>query len=277
MTDLGELADRIREGLSARGVRVMEAIFAAEPAISLDEESTTVDDLIELVSASFTPLATITTTRLDRDELEEAVEASAGPLDPEVIRIFDDQVGDVDTVGVYWIHGAVTLAYYAAADWRGRLNQLLVVNEIDRRERFDKERSAKEARTTHLVDQLEAHPEFRAASINTRRAVGSALVESLLDVDDEVLRSRVVARASIRAQDNAIATYMTLQGRFAELAAELAATDLWTSRGSRVADRDSAARSFLISEADGYGPTVHDVTALRVAADGIARSQRGTP
>jgi len=267
--DIRDIADRVRQALAARNVRVLDAYFTLDPAVTLDAETTTVDELVDVIAESFTPFASVNVTRLERDELDAAVEANGDLLRAEAIAIFNEHIGDADTVGVYWLHGAVPLSYFAAAPWRFRLNQLLEVSELDHRLQIDAERDKEDARLTHLIDQLEANPDFRGASINTRRAVGTNLVESLLDVQDEGLRYRVVARASIKAQDNATSTYMRLRGQFPELAAELVETEMWRTSNRRVADRDNAARQFLVSKADGYGPTIQDVTTLRVTADGI--------
>lgn len=270
MNDIEALAEEIRDALGAKNVRVLDAEFSGDSVAILDGDTVTVEALAEIIAESFTPFATVISSTLEPSELDELLESEGEEVAPEdAQRIMDEHAGETDMVGVYWLHSGARLGYIVVASWRREFESIMGAWKLGQRARYYDEQSREAARITHLADQLEADPAYRAANAQERRIVGTAFVEPLVAGDDYAagITRAVLELAGRKAREAATAAYLPLREDFYALAEELIETATWRTSNARASERDDAARQFLLNRTDGYAPTSDDVKKLRLAAE----------
>ncbi len=248
----------------------MEAAFPGEPTVVFQQETTSVDELLDLAQHAFAPFVSLTVSRLDPSELIESWDAEdeANPdLPAQLLSLWQERAGQIDGVFVQWIASGAVYLYLAVPAWKGELEEL--------RENWSEEKHAQRTdlyravriRITRLAEELECEPEYRSGTLHSRGSIGKALLEpKLQSTDDPYMVTQILSEASRLVRDNAGAEYSKLMGQMDELALKLRATRAWqevyTAR-----DRAAAARNFLIEQSGGYSPSTDMVSRLRRLAE----------
>jgi hypothetical protein len=270
MDELEEVVQQLTIGARQRELRILEAVFPVEPTVVLRYETTAIDEALDLAQYVFAPFLSIDVSRLAASDLSEDwdpdIESASVPP-PELLRRWEEHDGQIDGVFVRWLASGSVYLYMAVPAWKLELNEL--------REEWSEEQDAQRVdgmrahyiRITHLAERLEREPTYRAATPQSRRSIGKAILGPLLrSGEGSVMELFVLKEASRLVRDNAAEAYALILDRIDELAAELRTTDSWTA-AYRVADRVAAVRSFLIDRTGGYAPAGMVVDQLRRAAE----------
>lgn len=270
MSDIDDLLARVQVGAEKRGIRVLDAAFPTEPTVVFDESTTSVEDALDVAQAQFATFLSVDVTTLDHAEIEDLWDEEdpleSGPP-PKVQRIFEEHEGDSDGLFLRWLANGAVFLYVAVPEWRIELNVLLEAEQVAQTLRRVDERLAHRIRVTHLADQIEGDPAFRAGNAQTRRSIGRTLLAPLLKSDEDARFVQFVLDNATRlARDNSIAVYSELVGSVDELATELRLGDAWQAARTS-SERTKAARDLLESRADGYAPAVALVESLRRTAE----------
>jgi hypothetical protein len=268
MDEMETLAKELRDGARQRGLRILEAAFPGDPVAILNHQTTSVADILDLAHHSFAPFITITTTYLERDDIESIVDEFGDPdeVPAEVLGAIAEHVGEADRLMVQWLSGGGLFVYLATPVWREDIDRVL--DEWRKGRAAQNDDTVKEfwIRVTHLADQLELNPAYRAANSQLRRSVGADLLEPMLRQGEGHFTVRhVLDQAGRCVRDNSAGVYAELEDRIDNLAKELRQTDAWGA-ARRAPDATAVARAFLIEQADGYAPTAEIVDRLRHAA-----------
>lgn len=267
--DFEEVLQQIRVGAQQRELRIFDAAFRDEPTVILRLETTTIDEALDLAQYVFAPFLSISTSRLTASDLTESwdqddEDPSAPP--PELMRQWEEREGQIDGVFVRWVAGGSDYLYMAIPSWKIELDEL--------REKWSEDQEAQRSdglrahyiRITHLAEQLEREPTYRAATSQSRRSIGKALLEPLLRSQEGAVTELLVLKEASRVvRDNAAEAYGPLLGQIDQLAAELRTTEEWIA-ARRAADRTAAIRRFLIDRTGGYAPAGMLIEDLRRAA-----------
>lgn len=267
MDDFEELVGNLRAGADRRGLRFLNATFPGDPAVIFHHGAILVDDVLDIAQNAFAPFLSLDVTRLDPAELLESWDPDDENTDPtppaELMERWEERAGQIDMVALQWIASGSAYLYLAVPAWKQELEDLREnwSEELDA-QRTDLSR-AHQIRVTHLAEQIERAPEYRAANNQTRPAIGKILLEPMLQSKEGNLVSFYVLKgASSMVRHNAQAEYSKLLGQMDQLAAELRMSRQWLM-ARRASDRMAAARDFLIHRSGGYAPTGALVTELR--------------
>lgn len=195
--DFEEVLQQIRVGAQQRELRVIDAAFRDEPTVILRFETTTIDEALDLAQYVFAPFLSISTSRLTASDLTESwdqddEDPSAPP--PELVRQWEEREGQIDGVFVRWVAGGSDYLYMAFPSWKIELDEL--------RERWSEDQEAQRSdglrahyiRITHLAEQLEREPTYRAATSQSRRSIGKALLEPLLRSQEGAVTELLVGK-----------------------------------------------------------------------------------
>jgi hypothetical protein len=270
MDDFEELVGDLKAGAERRGLRFLDATFPGDPAVIFHHGAISIDDVLDIAQHSFAPFLSLGVTRLDPSDLMDTWDPDEdGEQAPpaELMGRWQERAGEIDGVILQWIASGAVYLYLAVPAWKQELEELRDnwSEELDA-QRTDL-RMAYRIRITHLAEQIERAPEFRAGNNQTREAIGKALLEPMLQSDEGGPVSYLVLKeAGRQVRANAQAEYAKLLGEMDQLAAELRMTRQWL-RAKRASDRTSEARNFLMQRSGGYAPSGTMVNELRRRAE----------
>jgi hypothetical protein len=271
--DFDELVQQFRAGAEKRNLRLLEAEFPKKPDVIFRYGMTSADEVLDVAQQSFAPFVSLTVSRLDTAELieswgEKDFFSEAPPEPPaELLGLWEERAGQIDGVFVEWVGGGATYIFLAVPAWKQELEGLRDGWSEDRDAQRADEYRAVLIRITHLAEQVERDPGYRAGTLQARASIGKNVLEPMLQSDDGAyIRDQVLKEASRLVRDNSQAAYSRLTGQMDELAAELRLTRAWME-ARLVADRTAAARDFLLQRAGGYSPAVSVVNELRRLAE----------
>jgi hypothetical protein len=261
----------LKDGAERRGLRFLEATFPGDPAVIFHHGTVGVDDVLDIAQHTFAPFLSLGVGRLDSSDLLESWDPDDEDADQvppaELLESWQERAGQIDMVALQWIAGGAVYLYLAVPAWKQELEAL----RDNWSEELDAQRTdlrlAYRIRITHLAEQLERAPEFRAGNNQTREAIGKALLEPMLQSDEGGPVSYLVLKEAGRlVRENTQAEYSKLLGEMDQLAADLRLTRQWLL-ARRASDRTSEARNFLIQRSGGYSPSGAMVTELRRRAE----------
>jgi hypothetical protein len=271
MDDFEDLVGDLKAGAERRGLRFLDATFPGDPAVIFHHITVGIDDVLDIAQNSFAPFLSLSVSRLDPSDLMDTWDPDDDDADQappaEVLERWQERAGQIDGVILQWIASGAVYLYLAVPAWKQELEELRDnwSEEIDA-QRTDL-RMAYRIRITHLAEQIERAPEFRAGNNQTREAIGKTLLEPMLQSDEGGPVSYLVLKEAGRlVRANAQAEYSKLLGEMDQLAAELRMTRQWLL-ARRASDRTSEARNFLISRSGGYSPSGTMVNELRRRAE----------
>lgn len=265
MDEIEALQEQLITGAEQRSIRIVAADFA-EPSVVLIHEATSVDEVLDIVQQSFTPFISITTSYIDRDEVEAKFRGNdeGAELPTEVVRILDEHADDLARLDVFWVAAGVIFQYAATPEWWRELSAALDDREEDRRTQHADEMRAYRIRVTSLSEQLELMPEYRAATNANRGTVGKALFDDRLrgPEDGVAMEKHVLEAASKRVRANAETQYAQVDITDQALIQQLQQTESWRNANG-AQERDAATRAFLENLTGGYSPKQDMVVSLR--------------
>lgn len=271
MDDFEGLVGDLRAGAERRGLRFLEATFPGDPAVIFRYGTIGIDDVLDIAQHSFAPFLSLVVTRLDPAELLDSWdpdEDDAEQTPPaELLQRWEERAGQIDGVVLQWIASGAVYLYLAVPAWKQELLDLREnwSEELDA-QRTDLSR-AQQIRVTHLAEQIERAPEYRAGNNQSRPAIGRVLMEPMLQSNEgRIVSFFVLKEAGRMVRDNAQAEFSKLLGQMDQLAAELRMSRHWLM-ARRASDRTAVARDFLIERLDGYAPTGAMVNELRRLAE----------
>lgn len=266
MDDYEDLVSELRAGANSRGLLIIEALFPGEPTVVFQQETTSIEELLDLAQRTSAPFVSLTVTRLDPSELIESwdPEDDANPGPPAaLLGRWQKRAEQIDGIFVQWIASGAVYLYLAVPDWKQELEELrqswsddqdAQSNDLDRTIRI---------RMAHLAEQLEREPEYRSGTSQTRGPIGKALLEPMLQSNEGGYTTTLILREASRlVRDNAQGEYSKLMGRMDELAGLLRSSEAW-QRVHTTKDRTVAARNFLIKESGGYSPSGAMIDEMR--------------
>jgi len=268
--DFEDVVQELRAGADRRGLRLMEAAFPGQPTVIFRQETTSVDEVLDLAQHAFAPFLSMTISRLDPSELIESW-SSDDEEDPdppaELVRQWEERAGQIDGIFLQWIASGAAFLYVAAPTWKQELDEL--------RENWSEEKDAQRTdlaravhiRMTHLAEQLEREPDYRGGTTHTRVSIGKTLLEPMLQSNEGgYMTTLILKEASRLVRDNSQAEYSKLIGKMDELAAELRGSRNWLLAGF-ASDRTAAARHLLLRRSGGYSPSMMMINELRRLAE----------
>lgn len=270
MDDFEELVGDLKAGAERRGLRFLEATFPGDPAVIFHHGTVGLDDVLDIAQNSFAPFLSLSVSRLDPSEIMDSWDPDDdGEQAPpaQLLERWQERAGQIDGVILQWIASGAVYLYLAVPAWKQELEEL--------RDNWSEELDAQQTdlrlayriRITHLAEQVERAPEFRAGNNQTREAIGKALLEPMLESDEGGPVTYLVLREAGRlVRANAQAEYAKLLGEMDQLAAELRMSRHWLL-AHRASDRASEARNFLMQRTGGYSPSGAMVNELRRRAE----------
>jgi hypothetical protein len=268
--DFEDLVRELRAGADRRGLRLLEAVFPGEPAVIFGQETTSVDEVLDVAQHVFAPFVSVTVSRLDPSELTESwslddEQVSSPPA--ELLRRWEERSGQIDGVFVQWIASGSLYLYPAVPAWKHELEELRENWSVEQDAQRSDLAMAVHIRLTHLAEQLEREPEYRGGTTHTRGSIGKRHLESMLQSNEgSQMTFLVLKEASRLVRENAQAEYSKMLGQMDELAVELCGCRHWL--GARFAsDRTAAARNLLIKRSGGYSPPGAMINELRRLAE----------
>lgn len=271
MDDFEELVGNLRAGAERRGLRFLEASFPGDPAVIFHHGTIGPDEVLDIAQHTFAPFLSLSVGRLEASDLLESWDPEDEDVDQappaELLARWQERAGEIDMVALQWVATGSVYLFLAVPAWKTELEGLRDnwSEELDA-QRLDLSR-AHQIRVTHLAEQIERAPEYRAGNNQTRPAIGKALLEPMLQSNEGRVVSFFVLKESGRmVRDNAQAEFSKLLGRMDQLAAELRMSRHWLL-AKRASDRVAAARDFLIHRSGGYAPTGAMVNELRRLAE----------
>ena len=249
MDDFEELVGDLKAGAERRGLRFVDATLPGDPAVIFHHGTVGVDDVLDIAQHTFAPFLSLNVSRLDPSELLDSWDPDddeAGQAPPEeLLERWQEQDGQVDGVFLQWIASGAVYLYLAVPAWKQELEELRDnwSEELDA-QRTDLSR-AQQIHVTHLAEQIERAPEYRAGNNQTRPAIGKVLLEPMLQSNEgRVVSFFVLKEAGRMVRENAQAEFSKLLGQMDQLAAELRMSRHWLM-AKRASDRTVAARDFL--------------------------------
>lgn len=271
MDDFEELVGDLRAGAERRRLRFLDATFPGDPAVIFHYGTIGIDDVLDIAQHTFAPFLSLGVTRLDPSELLgswDAEDQDADQAPPaELLERWEERAGQVDGVVLQWIANGAVYLYLAVPAWKQELEDLREnwSEELDA-QRTDISRAYR-IRITHLAEQIERAPEYRAGNNQTRGSIGKSLLEPMLQSNEGGPVSYLVLKEAGRlVRENAQAEYSKLLGKMDQLAADLRMTRQWLLT-KRASDRTTEARNFLIQRSAGYAPSGAMVNELRRLAE----------
>ncbi len=271
MDDFEELVGDLKAGAERRGLRFLEATFPGDPAVIFHNGTIGIDDVLDIAQHSFAPFLSLGVTRLDPAELLDTWDPDDDDAEQtppaELLQRWEERAGQIDGVVLQWIASGAVYLYLAVPAWKQELEDLREnwSEELDA-QRTDISRAYR-IRITHLAEQIERAPEYRAGNNQSRTAIGKALLEPMLQSNEGGPVSYLVLKeAGKLVRENAQAEYSKLIGEMDQLAADLRMTRQWLM-AHRASDRTSEARNFLTQRSGGYAPSGAMVNELRRLAE----------
>lgn len=271
-------------GAAARGLRVVGARITTDPSVWFSEDTTTIDEVLDIANAMGAAFITIDDLEFDLPEFvsdegddddddddEEAIDLSRLP---KKLQAFEAHNGELSALFIRWIHHGSVYLYVAEASWLSTASDLrdawLAKGAVDRNDNL----AARRARAEELAEQLERDEAFRRANARTRKSVGAQLIARLRKAsDDSAVIDFAIGRAATNADTNSRIKYQEISERLADLARDLAATDAWKTAYQAPA-KATVTREFLIAQSGGYAPTDALTKELRDAARNLAPVMR---
>ncbi|GAB3547479.1 hypothetical protein GCM10027404_09640 [Arthrobacter tumbae] len=270
MEDFEDMVLEIRQGVERRGLRLMEAVFPGQPAVVLQYETTSVDEILDLAQHAFAPFLSLTVSRLDPSELIETwhPDDDAKPEPPpQLLNQWQERSGQIDGVFLQWIASGAVFLYHAVPSWKQELEEIQESWSEEQDAQSTNLYRASRIRITHLAEQLERDPQYRGGTTHTRVSIGKTFLEPLLQSNEGgYITTLILREASRLVRDNAQAEYSKLMGRIDELARELRASLPWQEIHT-VRDRTAVARKFLTEQSNGYAPSTAMTNELRRLAE----------
>lgn len=271
MDDFEELVGELKAGAERRGLRFLEASFPGDPAVIFHHGTIGPDDVLDIAQHTFAPFLSLSVGRLDASDLLESWDPEDEDVDQappaELLARWQERAGEIDMVALQWIASGAVYLYLAVPAWKQELEALRDnwSEELDA-QRLDLSR-AHQIRVTHLAEQIERAPEYRAGNNQTRPAIGKALLEPMLQSNEgRVVSFMVLKEAGSMVRNNARVEISKLLGQMDQLAAELRLSRHWLM-AKHASDRMIVARDFLIQRSGGYAPSGAMVTELRRLAE----------
>lgn len=261
--DLEELESLIRVGAERRGLPIMQAFLLQEPAAVFLHQDVEVDDVLDLAQRRGVPFLVLNVSRSDSMDLIAAWEGDEDSLPPaELIKEWEAREGQIDQVSLQWLDGTAHYLYRAVPAWKQALLERQAAWNEDQEEDRQQMRAASRQRIHDLTTLLEQDSAYRAGNDRTRRSIGIAFLQPLLQSKEGPETIHLVLQAAgklVRA--NADKAASNLMANFDQLAEELAQTPDWQMTTHRT-DQTAVARDFLLKKAGGYAPPKPLVTDL---------------
>lgn len=268
MEKMEALAQDIKDGAVARGLKILAAAIPGDPDVFFSHPDTGLEDVLDVALHVSAPFLILTISTLDPRRLTErpgflGETTHAGTPPEDLRRRWQERAGEIDCIFLEWIAGGTRYIFTASPEWSDELESARAAwfEELDEEE--SDATGAHWARVAELAGKLEADPDYRAGTTHTRRAIGQAFLEPLLQsTPGEKAASHLVLDAAGKlVRTNAQATYSRLLGDMDALTAELRDTAAWKAARKQYQLR-AAASDFLQERSGGYAPPTKTVEAL---------------
>jgi|GEM_PF-4119498 len=261
--DFEALETAIRAGAQSRGVPIMTARLHQDPVAAFVHGEVDVDDVLDLVQRRSVPFLVLNVSRSDTADLISTWEGENDTPPPtELLSAWEARQGQIEHISLQWLDGAVPYLYLAIPSWKQDL--------LDRQETWGEEQeedrqqmvAALRQRVHDLATRLEQDPAYRAGNNQTRRAIGTAFLQPLLQDKEGTATIRfTLDEAGMRVRTNAAKAASELIDNFRQLEKELAETPEWKAATGRP-EQTTVARDFLLKKTGGYAPPKQLVTDL---------------
>ncbi|WP_146085386.1 hypothetical protein [Rathayibacter sp. AY1E1] len=218
------LVEAIRDGATRRGLRLVEALFAAEPAVLLDLDQTPLDVALDIAAATSAPFLTLEVSHFDElEEMERFAQASPDAPIPTAIKVkIEGRAGQIKAANVRWMGWGRDYILIGIPSWATEIDDLFDSWEQLQDADEEQERETWRARISELVGTLEKRRELREAGLQQRHPVARKLVDALrVPTDEDALINHVVRRAVDVVRTNAQDRFADLEEQLADLASEL--------------------------------------------------------
>jgi hypothetical protein len=272
MENMEALVQGIKDGAAQRGLKILDALFSGDPDVLFRYPDTGPDDVLDVALHVSAPFLTLDVATLDPAELTERPgilgEATyAGPPPAGLQRRWEERSGEVDRIYLQWTAAGTTYLFAASPEWAKEL----VAARDAWFEQLDDEESdavgAHWARVAELAGKLEADPDYRGGTTHTRRAIGQAFLEPLLQSapGEKTALHQALDEAGKLVRANAQTAYSRLLSDLDTLTAEVRDTAAWKTARKQYQLR-AAASDFLQKRSGGYSPPTKTVETLVNAA-----------
>lgn len=263
MEDIEPVVHELTEGATRRGIAVIDATFPGTPAFVLDNESTTPDQALDLAQQMAAPFVSIDVTHLDAAEL---LIAQGDDLPESFERLVLQNDGKPAVITMRWIGLGSVALFVATSAWWDKLNDLSDQAEAVRKQSWSEKQETRAIRLTHLTEQIELDPRYRAANQMQRTTIGRVVLDELKSAEDDPATLRwSLERASRLVRENAVIAYTPILASLQAVAEDIPTTqDWWAARTMK--EREKVVREYLLART-GYAPSNDLVTHMaRLAA-----------
>jgi hypothetical protein len=264
MENMEALVSGINDGAASRGLKMLAATIPGDPDVLFRHPDVALDDALDVARHVSAPFLTLTVSTLDPARLTERPgflgEITHAGVPPEDLRRrWQERSGEIDCIFLEWIAAGTRYAYMAAPEWAGELE--------DARNAWFEEQDNEDsdltgalwARIAALAERLEADPGYRAGNQQTRRDIGRAFLEPLVQSSEgEFVVHKALEEAGKLVRANAQAAYGALLGDMDALIADLRDTAEWKAARKQY-QMEAAARDFLQERCGGYAPQAKTV------------------
>jgi hypothetical protein len=256
-SDLASMAARLPELAAARSLRLFDAMYMNVPEVSMDSESMSIDQAIEVAALTGSPFVSLDMDIFDSAEMLAQVRANTtedSPPAENLNRLVGSAAkhnGDNERLWLRWAANGLSYEWSATADWRGKLAVDMARTDFEGQQESTLRKNVRKSDIDALVTLLVADPEVRAAQPTKRHPVGFAVIaNTTAETDKDVVR-QALSQANLQVGRRAMELEISLKPHLDELAEEFRKTREWKAATS-IPKRLAAADAFLIAKAEGH-------------------------
>ncbi|MDQ0078240.1 hypothetical protein [Arthrobacter oryzae] len=261
--DLSLLAEQIPTlAMDRRLLFILEAEFVKDIDVTLSGGTVSLDTALAIASAGQAPFISLNTLMYEASQLMEALtedDDGDGLLSEEVLRLISDSTahnGDVEALVLHWPAQGLVYKWTATPDWRdelvAKIHESLGESLLEAGEEESEQQKIHNAQLRELEAKLAASREFRAASVQKRRAIAEYIAAG---ISDDLVGSwsfrHALTEAGRVVNRNAFEHEKLLSAQIKDLVTELRTRPDWKRTKNQTGLRE-ATISFLTEKADGY-------------------------
>lgn len=256
--ELSSMAALVPDIAASKKMRLFDAMYLNEPEVSMDADSVSIDEAIEIAVLAGAPFVSLDMDEFDSAELLAVVRENIpedSPSAENLNRLVNSAAkhnGDTEQLWLRWAAQGLSYEWNATADWRRKLAVDLAKADFEGRQQAAVQSQARDAEIDSLMTLLMDSQEFRAAMPTKRIPTGVAVVAaSSHGVADESLIRQAASRASTEIDRRVLQLEISLRPEMGKLAEELRKSQAWRAATS-ITKRHAAAVEFLMSKTEGY-------------------------
>lgn len=263
--ELATLAERIPKQAAAQGLLyVGEAEFKKAVDVELNGATVSLDTALAIASAGQAPFVSLTTLIFQSSELKDMLTEDDDEdveLPDKVLRLISassSHNGDVEALVLLWPAHGLMYKWTATSDWRDKLVEKISASLgealVEAGEESSEWQKIHNAQLREFEAKVNASKEFRAASVQNRRAIAESIA---LTISDELVDSwgfrQALTEAGRLAKRNAFEYEQIFSSQIQDLVVELRSQPEWRTAMTDKKMKETTLK-FLTEKADGYRP-----------------------